>query len=301
MAAALGVLLLAVGGILVVDATLFSPERTVRGYFSALADRDAEGVLNRMVEGGAGEYALLTAETLHAEGYEPPAALRVLETLDLEPPDAGYADSGYTATAGFFRRWRIMDGVEVLDVVAPGVDKALVAGREVVLDSERGAATVAAFPGTYRVGLSEHPLWVAGEPAVRVGGATTEEGDGRAVAVLDLAIKDGVESVVDEKVRAFIDGCAEAVTLSPPSCPLSAYHWMEVRDVQWRIIEYPEYRLVSNDGRLLVVTGTAGRAEVAGTEVSNWSGTTAPYREEVTFSADGTVSAPGGEVTYTPA
>ncbi len=325
-AAILGVLILGVSVVKAVQSVFFDPVNTVEAYFSALADRDAAEVMNTLVPGDAGEVSLLTSEVLASSGYEPPVDVKVLESTMTEggaaPSEDPYDDTPVEMAAvrveyrlggeraeevlylrqdeatsvGIFHRWRIMNGVETLAVSAPGVDAVVVAGATLTPDPEQDGIRLSAYPGTYRVGLAEHPLWSADEVVTRVGDQSTPE----VVAVLQPTLKESARSVVDERIRAYLDGCAKSTTTSPPGCPFSSYNWQEVRNVRWKIDEYPRYTLLEDEGGLRVRTEESGKASVTGTEVSSWSSQTSPYSDDVTFDIAGTVSATGGQVLFVP-
>ncbi|MEU4624273.1 hypothetical protein AB0G04_30400 [Actinoplanes sp. NPDC023801] len=329
-AAVLVVLFLGVSAVKAVQSVFFDPANTVEAYFSALADRDAAEVMNTLVPGDAGEVSLLTSEVLGSSGYEPPTDIKVLESTMPEggaaPSEDPYDDtpaematvrveyrlSGELAekvfylrqdeatSAGIFQRWRIMNGVENLAVSAPGIDTVVVAGTTLTPDPEQGWIALGAYPGTYRIGLAEHPLWSADQVVTRVGGQPAPEGGGEVMAVLQPALKESARSVVDERIRAYLDGCAKSTTTSPTGCPFSSYSWQEVRKVDWTIDEYPQYTLMEEGGSLRVRTEEPGKATVTGTEVSSWSSQTSPYRDDVTFYLSGTVSAAGGQISFVP-
>ncbi|MBW6432394.1 zinc ribbon domain-containing protein [Actinoplanes hulinensis] len=329
-AVVLGVLFLGVSAVKAVQSVFFDPANTVEAYFSALADRDAAEVMNTLVPGAAGEVSLLTSQVLGSSGYEPPIDVKVLESTMPEggaaPSEDPYYDTPVematvrvefrlggeraekifylrqdeATSAGIFQRWRIMNGVETLAVSAPGIDMVIVAGTTLTPDPEQGWIGLGAYPGTYRVGLAEHPLWSADEVVTRVGGQPAPEGGGEVVAVLQPTLKESARSVVDERIRAYLDGCAKSTTTSPPGCPFSSYSWQEVRNARWTIDEYPQHILVEEGGSLRVRTEEPGKASVTGTEVPSWSGQTSPYSDDVTFYLTGTVSAAGGQISFVP-
>jgi hypothetical protein len=309
MLAILVALGLVVVGLKVVDHRFFSPGRTVSSYFAALAARDAAAARDLLVPGSSGDARapLLQRAALKSGGYTPPSGARV-EQIDTDGDRATVRVSfllggqrqtldlplqrDERTTAGLFHRWRVDGGVYELDVAADGVSAVEVAGAPIELSEDAQSASLAAFPGAYRVSLPDQPLWTAAPVVAFAGG-------GSAPAVLEPTVKDSAKSAVDDQIRAYLDDCAESTVLSPPNCPFSAYTYDQVRNVHWKITKYPEYELTRDyDGQLEVSGTTEGEAEATGTGVPSYGGGNYPYSDDNQFSVSGTVTLAGNEVTF---
>jgi hypothetical protein len=309
--AVFAVLVLVVTGLKIVDGRYFRPGSAVVAFFDALADRDAEKAVARLAVAPAGDSALLRTAVLRSDGYTPPSGVRVRASEIVEgratvEAEFRVGETGHrrkfslvrdtSATAGLFYRWRIDGGVFPLDVAAGGVDTVLVAGVPVALvESEYGQRSLLAFPGSYRVMLPEQPLLEAPESVVHVGASDTEYASVR----VEPVIRSGARAAVDQRIRAYLDDCAEQTTLEPVGCPFSSYSFGEVRDARWKIVEYPRYDLRVDDGGTILTDVRYGTAAVTGKSVSSLSGTY-PYKDTVSFTVAGTITASNGTIDFLP-
>jgi hypothetical protein len=312
--AILGVLVLLVTALKIVDLRYFRPGNTVVAFFEALSDRDAEAASALLSLPVTDDGPLLKTPALRSGGYTPPSGVRVRTTevadgqarveADFRLGDRRYKQvfqllRDTSATAGVFYRWRIDQGIFPLDVRVAGFDTVSVAGIPVPMESA-GYATVtpAAFPGSYLVELPEQPLWEAPDVVADVGGGT-EDGVSPTPVLLAPSVKSGVREAADERIRSHLDACAKETVLVPVGCPFSSYSYADVRDIRWKITEYPQYELVEDEGQLFLNTTEYGVAKVSGKTVSVFSGTY-PFSDSVSFPVTGAIAASGGTITYVP-
>lgn len=310
--AGFAVLVVVVTGLKIVDGRYFRPGSAVVAFFDALAGRDAEKAVARLAYAPAGDSALLRTAVLRSDGYTPPSGVRVRASEIMEgratvEVEFRVGETGHrrqfwlirdaSATAGLFYRWRIDGGIFPLDVSAGGVDTVLVAGVPVALvASEYGQSSLPAFPGSYRVTLPEQPLLEAPESVVHVGASDAEYASVR----VEPVIRSSARAAVDQRIRAYLDDCAEQTTLAPVGCPFSSYSFGEVRDARWKIVEYPRYDLMVDDGGTILTGVRDGTATVTGKSVSSFSGTY-PYEDTVSFTIAGTITASNGTIDFRPA
>jgi hypothetical protein len=306
-------LVLVVTGLKIVDVRYFRPGSAVVAFFDALADRDADAAAERLAVAPTGDSALLRTAVLRSDGYTPPSGVRVRASEIVEGRATVEADfrvggtgqrrkfslvRDASATAGLFYRWRIDDGVFPLDVAAGGVDTVLMAGVPVALAApEYGQRPLLAFPGSYRVTLPEQPLLEAPESVVHVGASDTEYASVR----MEPVIKSGARAAIDQRIRAYLADCAKQTVLKPVGCPFSSYSFGGVRDVRWKIVEYPRYDLTVDDGGTILTDVGYGTATVTGKSVSSFGGVTYPYKDTVSFTVAGTITASNGTIDFLPA
>jgi hypothetical protein len=308
--AVLVALCVVVAGLKVVDHEFYSPTRTVKSFFDALASRDASAA-RRLLTSADSEAPLLQSSVLRNGGYSPPGEVRV-EHADIADGSASvrvsFALSGARqtaeialrrddhATAGLFHRWHIDGGVNELDIAAADVPAVEVAGALITFGEDAESTRPTAFPGGYQVNLPEQPLWTA-QPVTALVGLD----DSGAPVTLDPRIKDTARTAVEQQVRAYVDECAKTNAPSPPNCPFSTSSYDQVSNVRWKVVSYPEFELNRDySGRLIVSTTVPGEADVSGTAVPYYGGSSYSYRDDVTFGVSGPVVLSGTDVTFQP-
>ncbi len=310
-----GMLVALVSALKLVEHYFFQPQHTVASFFDALRDRDATAARNLLLPTDE-QYnqVLLQRAVLKSAGYTPPTAVRV-EKTDSEEDRAtvrvSFSLNGQRhmltldlrrddhATAGLFHRWRIAGIVYPLSVSVSGVDSVLVAGVPVPFTEDNSTVTLAAYPGGYQVTLPDQPLWEAA-PAVAYAGITDVEDDPGSVT-LEPTIKSSVLATIDQQVRSYLEDCAKNTTLAPKKCPFSTYSYNTVRNVQWRIVKYPEYTVGRRySGQVVVTTTSYGEADVTGQKEASFGSGTHPFSDTDTFSISGTVAVFGSTVTFQP-
>ncbi len=302
---------------------LFGPEAAVKGYFGALADRDAKAALGYLATGNAGdEYGnrkLLTDAVLKDKGYTPPADVTIKKIDEAkgypsgdtngDPPprvadiDFRIGDQKYQTqlsllreektSYGVFHEWRVVGGLSPLVVIAAAGAPVKVNGVATPVSSPNSETrdVPAAFLGRYSVALADNPLLEADGKTVDVspkGGEVT----------LDVQLKDSAREATEEQVKAYLDECAESTDLEPQNCPFSAYSYSTITDVKWTIVEYPPIKVeLQPEGLVVVYTDgyEYGTAKVTGKDAGH------KFSQEITFQVSGTVSVFKGDIVFAPA
>jgi ribosomal protein L40E len=283
--------------VLLVRAIFFGPDDTVRSYFNALTDRDADAAWRLLAPDDHDRRpALVGGSVLRDPGYRPPERLtidgvesrgasavvtavvsvdgsRQVVTLELVRGGAG---------SGVFRRWHIRDGLLPLPLYSDGQEGGLVvAGVRVVVSED----TWMVFPGAYEVTLPDDPL-VEISPTTVVAGASDD-------VVVQPTIRADVHEQVERQVRAYVDGCASQEDQSPDGCPF-AETWYELTDVTWEVIRYPSLDMTRQDGRVHV-SGDGGLVRVSGRDSFDL-----PYDNDYSFVVEGEAVPAGDGVSFLP-
>ncbi|HZM76493.1 MAG TPA: zinc ribbon domain-containing protein [Candidatus Limnocylindrales bacterium] len=282
-----------------VAATFFTPQRAVAGYFDALAARDAPAALSYLepiqVDG-----VLLTDAVLRHEGYRPPENIAVGDVPaegDRRVVPVGFELDGRsyrieviarragTRTLGVFRGWVVEGGLLPL-AVRPERIRPVVNGVAV---PDNLIGPLAVFPGQYRVGIADNPLFQAKEATATVAG----QGGG---ARLAPALKDSARSEIESQVKSYLDGCARSTDLRPPGCPFAVPAGTTGTGVKWTITAYPQLAFTLNPetGEVSVRTGRDGRADATGTSSDGTA-----FARSVGFRVTGTAALAGGKVSFT--
>lgn len=318
IAGALIVLLVVSGvGLSAIQRTVYSGPNAIRGYFGALADRDATTALSYLDMGHPGRPSrldgprpatgLLTDNALRSNGYRPPTDVRITRYRQLAGSGqharatVSYLVGSHryqtgvtlrrqrTATDGFFYRWVLTGGLPtVLADPASGVPLQL--GGATV---PTGKPALLVFPGAYRLAVARNPL-VSGQPVTFTVGTGGEQ-----LASPSLSVKGSARSAVDSRVHDYLDTCAATPDPSPSGCPLdSSYTTSDVSDPHWTVDEYPtiEVRVSSDGSTVLVDTVRAGRATLHGRDAYFGE----KVNEHVAVNVSGTAGVSGGRIEFTP-
>ncbi|MCM0676226.1 hypothetical protein NCC78_16230 [Micromonospora phytophila] len=277
-----------------------TPEQVVYRYFEALADRDADEARSYLVRHPDEdvETVLLDDDTVEHEDYTPPDHLEIEE---LVPGESGlvatmqvtYRVAGATYNREFrFTRdypqqsWRIYRGWFSLPANTRTAYPLMIAGT-LVPKSDFGQ--VVAFPGAYVVRVARNPI-------VEASPVTVVAGTGEAPA-LQLRLRGDRQPELERQVRAHLDGCAARPDPEPIGCPFDRLPDVDYPPtVQRRIVTYPSVELLLDDGDMLVVSGSPGRAEVRDPA----AGKSSPPIAEEQFAVIGSLRVDGERFTYVP-
>jgi hypothetical protein len=306
----LGVALLLVAVVYVIRVTVSSPESAVRGYFDALADRDAEAALAVTAPEVRDQVArdLISDAVLRSDGYSPPSEVEVTEvsvdgrgavaeveyTIDRRELSASLRlrrEGGILDAV--FHRWLVVDGIGSL-LLADVPEQITVNGQPVTAYDAQGPRLLPALPGGYQVGVPEgDPLWEPRSVAAQV------EPQGAAEVSVPLAARPEVREEIERQVAERLDDCAASTELVPPGCPFGYAVVASADDIRWRIAAYP--RLALTPGRelgetvILVSTSVEGEAVVSGTR--RFVG---EFERPVPFPVSGIVTVAGDSVLFQP-
>ena len=307
--AAAGLALLAIAGlgvVVVVNATVRTPEAAARGYLAAVADANPDAVLDHLRTPPASRGALLDADALASKDFTPISHVtvgdadvsgdratvhvsysvggrRVDDTIDLVAGGRRY---------GVLRTWEVAETLPEVELVEQFPLGAEFAGRAMP------GGRYPALPGQYTFRPAEHPMLTAAPAPVLV---TTDHVDGSPQFVPEF--KPGVLENADRAVRAAVERCARSTELPLQGCPFLTDSWYlpDLSDVTIRITRQPtfSYVLDGSSGSLLIQTETEGELTLTGTEtvpsISGEPEQRRPFQEDFPFGFG-----VGGSVTGTP-
>jgi hypothetical protein len=289
------------------------PVETVRAYFQALADRDADrarALLNPLTFRAASpsadqqtEQQMLSAHTLRDPGYTPPRHVQVamappqqrrhnddtvLARFDLADGHHQMLLPMYHSGAGAFGSWLISEGLASLSLPDADVGGAdlLVAGN---LMPATGVDLPQVFPGSYLVTLSKDPI----REAVPLTLASNGGRSGR----LTVRVRQDVQAAVEQQVRAYLAGCAASVEAHPAHCPIGYPSVGPVTDLHYKIITYPVLTFNISGAAGANVLGTGGRFQVTGRDALPGG---QAFTGEYEFAMEGTVRAGDGKAVFQP-
>jgi hypothetical protein len=299
--AIVGLLLAASVPVLVARAVFFGPDDAVRGYFHALAARNADAAWAALAPGNVDRSAdpLLRGDALRDPGYTPPRKLAVDKltvhagnaVVDIRFEVAGAPQVAAMKVVrgratNLLQRWHIEDGLRYLPVAVSYPAGIQVAGTR--LNASDQGVRVSAFPGSYAVTLPDNPL-VEADPVTVVAGSG-------AAAVLQPRVKASAGPEIEKQVRAYLDGCARSTDLAPKGCPFRTSSYYDVTDVAWRITRYPTLTMQpSADGSVYVKSADEGQVEVSGRTTS----TTSPiFATSGSFAVSGTAVLAGDKIAF---
>jgi hypothetical protein len=280
----------------------FGPDDTVRGYFGALADRDADGAWDYVLAQDA-ERPLTTAPpVLRGAGYTPPSKVDLRDVStdgDRAQAQVRYEIAGAPVEETLslrrlggpdhpFQRWHIENGLHSLRVATAGVAAVLVGDHPVALAGQGGDLPV--FPGQYTMRLPEDPL-------TESDAVTARSAAGVPVGLAPRLRATAVERI-DREVKAYLDGCAARAEEAPSGCPFAYGGFYELTSITWRITRYPTLTYELNErGGVNVDTDTAGVIEATGRTTSPSQPTTVERRA---LSVRGVAAVVTDRVTFTP-
>ncbi|MGO1506154.1 MAG: hypothetical protein ACTHWV_14460, partial [Brachybacterium sp.] len=290
----------------VLSSTLYSPEKQVEQYLSALQEGDAstaveisapnapsaeQALLTDAIAGAAGErisgFEITGSESDGDEGYLVTARVTqdsVTTTRVFHVERAGRA-------ALVFPDWQMgQTEYAFLSMEIPSVTTSiLVNGQEVAVDSlavEDGFAVAAVLPGQYTVGLPASSEFVdAEESTVFVSADPDEWYELHAAPVYTL--NDSGLTEVQSQVDAVIDECATSQDAHPgDGCPFA---WAPSRMVEgsgsWTVDSYPTVKLEKDyrgEGWTLSSNGEPGKATFS-YQAEGWSEDDEPTDETVSM------------------
>jgi hypothetical protein len=313
--AVMAVVLVVVAAVYVVRLTVSSPGSVVESYFDALAGRDAGAALGVVAPEIADpvEPDVVNDAVLRSGDYSPPADVEVggVEVTGRNAvAEVAFTIGGRAHSASLrlrrdegwldtlFHRWRLVDalGSIALGEVPPEIT---VNGERVPAYDAAGPRVLTVLPGGYQVAMPpDDPLWDARATPAQVAPLAATD------VSIPLVARPEVREEVNRQLRERLDECAASTELLPPSCPFGNQRVAEATGVRWRITEYPNVALTAGEGErgqatMLVETSSEGEAVVTGTQ--QVFGTGRPFETVVPFQVPGTVSAPGGSVSFEPA
>lgn len=302
------VALLLIGAVYAIRSTVSSPESAVRGYFDALADRDAGGALAATAPEVRDQVArdVISDAVLGAEGYAPPRDVDIRElTVDGR---GAVAEVSYTvdeqersATLRLRRddgmldsvlhRWLVVDGIGSLRLTDPPAE-VTVNGQRIAAYDAQGPRILQALPGGYQIGVPEgDPLWEARSVPAQVAPQDATE------VRVPLTARAEVRESVEAQVRDLVDDCAASTELVPPGCPFGYAVVAQAEDISWRIERYPSLSLTAGreGDQLVVLVGTSQEGEAV---ISGSRRFVGEFEQPIPFPVTGVATVQGDSVFF---
>ncbi|THV30829.1 hypothetical protein [Glycomyces paridis] len=252
-----------------------APVAVVRGYLEALREGDVERAEGHVSQEYAQEAdrSWLTAEAMSSDWEIESVSMRTASATTVHV----VIGAGGRSAEGAFRveEWEgetlILNPYLYLTSTAGRFETLEVNGdrREVESNADGVTLPVALYPGSYALFASAAAVTgEGGVPLLAVpGGEAGYLGNDRidldAVMTGPLVEGDAAEDVLNEKLAAWLDECAESGEIAPAGCPFSAaYEWgvayagatefQTVEELDWEVAAYPRVRF-GRDLRLEVV------------------------------------------------
>ncbi|MFC5834888.1 hypothetical protein [Nonomuraea insulae] len=248
----------------VVEGVLFQPANTVRAFFQALSDRNADAASVLVVPDPKQDLTgtdLRGGAVLKSSGYTPPTAVKLEPVIPVEDDQAtvgvSYSVGGreqrvkltlerdeQASVAGLFREWRIVKGaIGEAHVQVETADTVLVA--DTPASSESGMLQTYGYPGGYQVTLPDQPLLEA-EPVIAYTGADRYS----ELGVLQPVVKATVQNEVDRQVRTFLDRCSKGTEITRESCPYPWSNYPSPDRVKIKVLSYPKCEITVSRGQV---------------------------------------------------
>ncbi len=310
----LGTLVAIAIGLLWARAVFFSPDATVRGYITALQQRDVTSAVSRLDQPGrVGGEPLIQGEIVTNADYTPPDNLVVqsvdviddfatvhvtMRVADTTTPVAFHLRRESAAPWRLFRPWRIVDDLDYLRASWPYEGGITVAGKSFITHDFSSQA----FPGTYVLTPGVSALVEA--PPVTAAIASTD-GTFSASTVFAATIKQTAQDDVQSQVTAYLDECAKQTTFQPPGCPFQVYGsaaYNSPANIVWTTTARPTNRLtIGNAGNLVLSSDTpSGTANVTWQITDSYTKRVSQVSDSTTFGVYGVVYENAGKVVFTP-
>jgi hypothetical protein len=299
---AVGAFILAVSlPVLAVRWAFYGPDDSVRNYFAALADRDANAAWDYVADESARPSTTDAAVLRHTD-YTPPTKFRLgAVTIDGKNAQAqvhyevGGTAHDETLTLNRlggpdhpYQRWHIANALQPLPGVASVLPLVELAGFPVLIADQTGG--LQAFPGSYVMRLPDSPLIEADPVTVRTG-------EGSSSANLAPRLRSTAWQKIEEQIKTYLDGCVRRAEAAPSGCPFSYDSYYSLTSIAWRITQYPTYRYeVNPDESVSIVTTQPGVVEATGRTTSTYQ-PTVTARESLYI--QGVARSDGTNVTFT--
>lgn len=293
----------------VISSTVYSPEKKVEAYLSALQEGDASTALEISAPNvPTAQQALLTdaiagAAEERISGYE---------IVDTEKGDDGaivtakLTQDGVTSTRTFsversgrtavvFPQWTMQETEYAhLEILIPeGATSVLVNEQEVPVESlapEDGYATAAVLPGAYTVSVPAASEMITAEPGEVYVPADPDDWY-ELYAAPSYVISEAGVAEAQKQVDALLDECATSTEARPEGCPFGTYAYNIVEDSgAWTIDTYPTIELEEGrDGWLLSSYDAPGEATFT-YQSEGWDDEITDETEEGEFTVSGEVA-----------
>ncbi|MEZ2390594.1 hypothetical protein AB6813_13795 [bacterium RCC_150] len=276
----------AIVSINLVSNSVASPQQQVRDYLAALQKGhggEALGLLHAsvpstnaaMLDGTALQTAASRITDVKLGNAEPRPANRVIVPMDYTIDGQALHTEFLLERTGtewlFFGKWSFVpSSLPTIEVSVVNANEATLNGVPVSLPNGHNSFAVF-FPGKYEASLT-------GKYFAAPATSTTVTANDLPQPPLSLLTKptDAMTKVVSDKVKEFLDNCAQEATQQQrlqPACPF--YHvtsnQIVPNTIKWQITEYPKVTIDPFNGQW-VVAPLHGKAQVTAREINLFSG-----------------------------
>ncbi|MFI5084623.1 MAG: hypothetical protein ACHP7K_01700 [Actinomycetales bacterium] len=300
----------AVVTIQLVNTTYFSAQQPVRDYLQAMRDGNGPKALGLLrADLPAASPALLDGNALKGATKD----LKDVTIGDPQPLADGKERVGIdyqlAGTAGhtdftlepagrewlFFGTWRFVpSALPTVDVSVVNQTQARINGVPVAMPGGRNSFSML-FPGRYTSTYNSQYFQAPGVDVTVTGPQSRP-----AAVALATAPTQELLSQVDNRIHAYLDGCAKAQVLLPAGCPLSASSDNRVvGPVQWSILTYPKVAISAYGGHW-VMAPMSVKAQVSFKEELLSNGNVHNVRTAADFAFTARLGIGNDVVTVTP-
>ena len=285
-----GVVALWIGGVLALNATIYSPSRFASDYLDLVASGDWASAAQ--LAGGAAEVDVLPLESapisnVTISGWqhvgENDVVVQADFVLDEAPQRMLLGLTRVDRTLGVFDRWAFSEPpLANLSTQVAGIPQVLI--NDVVVAP--GTSVSALVPGRYEVSAATQ--WIESERETL---DLTEVGQSARVS-LTITPTTALEDEVRGALGEYLAECASRGVLQPASCPFGTTVTDRLEGTPtWTISVSPAVALaLSRTGESAEVGALGGVATVTGTIQSIFDGSLRPLNRDISFSISGVVT-----------
>lgn len=291
-AALAGVIVLWVGGVSWLNATVYSPSALVTEYLSALEAGDvstASALAGLASTPGVSPPAQYPPSHTTITGVQDTRDGRVLVRSEYQLAD-NTESSVFTLSReprlwGLFDQWQFsLAPTATIDSTLSGLTQLVISGVQIPVDGS--ASTVVLVPGHYTV--KAQTQWLETESY------TSVLSEPSSVWALELSARP-TSALLDEVNAAlseYLEGCAMREVLQPSSCPFGVQVSDRLHTLpQWSISKLPAVSLTpTDDGDTWDMVALGGQATMDATLQSLFDGSLRSYSEVVSFGLTGDVA-----------
>lgn len=243
----------------VISSTVFSPEKRVEAYLSALQDGNAAKAVEISAPNAPTAQQVLLTDAIAGSAENRISSFEIVGSEESGDDDvlvtATVVQDGVSTSRNFFversgrtalvfPEWRMgeTEYAYLALEIPEGANTLLVNGQEVAVESlavDGGYAVAAVLPGEYTVSLPEVSEFISSEQSA-VFVPADPEGWYELYAAPTYTLSEAGTAEVQSQVKAALDECAKSTEASPEDCPFSAWASSMVEGSgSWTIDTYP--------------------------------------------------------------
>lgn len=279
------------GGVLALNATLFSPSGVVLGYLESLERGDVGEALARLGLGEVPPVLPNPASTVSAFGVtntvivgDDTTVVSVEYLVDGIPAESLFEVTRLPRVLGVFDRWAFADiPTALVTVTVDGGSEVTING--VTLDESATSSGIALlYPGRYEVSWSSG--WLATETVDLI-----IDDDQPHTLRLTATPTDQLRDRVNRGVADYLDTCTSQAVLQPAGCPFGvSITDRVVGDVIWEVTTDPDIQLtIADDDETVIVSALGGEATLTVSLRSLFDGSISDYTETQPIDVTGVI------------